>query len=280
MTTDRVPFMTDAITAAGEQRMTVTSDVRARWDGVAQKVGDLKSDRVVAVFEQQILSGELAPGTTLPTEAELCELLGVSRTVVRDAVRALVARGLLLVRQGRGTVVAEPSDAAFAEAMVALLARSDLTMRDVMEARAAIEALVVDLAARARTDDDLRILEEAYGSLEDAVARGDAEAAAQAHATFHAGVLQAAHQPALALMLTPMSKVAVVTGSASVRRGSMEDWELAAHRPILDAIRDQDATAATHAMREHFAVSMRPAAYGEFLDRPFAQAYFGERSTT
>lgn len=254
--------------------MSVTSIVRARWDGVAPKVGGLKSDRVVAVLEQQILSGELAPGTVLPTEAELCEILGVSRTVIRDAVRALVARGLLLVRQGRGTVVAEPSDAAFADAMVALLARSELTMREVMEARATIEGLVVGLAAGARTDEDLRSLDDTYRSLEGAVARDDPEAAARSHAAFHAGVLSAAHQPALTLMLTPMSTVAVVTGSASVRAGSMEDWELTAHGPILDAIRDGDPAAATSAIRSHFTISMRPDAYGAFLDRPFAQAYF------
>ena len=75
--------------------MTVSTSVRDAWSGASGTVGDLKSDRVRAVLEQQILSGELPPGTLLPTEPELSAALGVSRTVLRDAVRALVARGLL-----------------------------------------------------------------------------------------------------------------------------------------------------------------------------------------
>ena len=83
----------------------VTDSVRMGWSGLRERIGDLKSDKVIAVLEEQILSGDLAPGTQLPPESELCQALGVSRTVLRDAVRMLVARGLLNVKQGRGTVV-------------------------------------------------------------------------------------------------------------------------------------------------------------------------------
>lgn len=258
--------------------MTVSASVRERWSSISTNVGDLKSDRVVAVLEQQILSGAFAPGTTLPIESELCEILGVSRTVLRDAVRALVARGLLTVRQGRGTVVPEPTDEAFANAMVALLSRSALTMGEVMEARATIETLLVRLAADAGTEEDWEDLERAHHALGDAVAMSDEMAASSAHATFHARILQATHQPALTLMLTPMNKVALFTGAASVRRGSMEDWDVEAHRSILDALKLRDAEAAEAAMREHFAVLARSTVYQELLDRPFAKAYFNQSS--
>jgi DNA-binding FadR family transcriptional regulator len=254
--------------------MPVPAAVLEGWGDVATKVGDLKSDRVAAVLEHQILSGALAPGTVLPIESELVDILGVSRTVVRDAVRTLVARGLLYARQGRGTIVAEPNSDAFANAMVALLARSGLTMGEVMQSRAILETLIVGIAAQASTEEDWKALEDAYEALRAAAGRGDTAEANLAHAAFHNGILQATHQKALALMLTPMSEIATLTGGASVRSGFTEDWEVEAHLPILEAIKRRDPDAAAQAMRAHFEVSMRPSAYQEFLDQPFAEGYF------
>lgn len=254
--------------------MTVSAAVREGWSGVAAAVGDLKSDRVAAVLEQQILSGALPPGTLLPTEPQLGEILGVSRTVLRDSVRALVAKGLLTVRQGRGTMVAEPSDEAFATAMVALLARSALTLGDVMDARITIETMLVRLAAVAGTADDWAALERAEQALMDAIAAGDDAGAHAAHAVFHAGILHATHQSALELILQPMTTIALLTGSASVRRGTMEDWDLGAHRAILEALTLGDPDAAEKAMRKHFADLDNTAIYRGLLQRPFAQAYF------
>lgn len=255
--------------------MTVSAAVREGWSGIGSAIGDLKSDRVRAVLEQQILSGELAPGTVLPREPELSAALGVSRTVLRDAVRALVSRGLLTVRQGRGTIVAEPSDEAFATAMVALLSRSGLTVGDVMDARITVESMVVRVAAESGTAEDWAALEESEHALLAAIAADDEAAAHTAHAAFHAGILHATHQPALALLLVPMNTLALVTGSTSVRSGTTEDWDLEAHRRILDALRLGDPDAAEAAMRAHFeSLATRPV-YLELLERTFAQAYFG-----
>lgn len=252
----------------------VSVTVRDGWSSMASTVGGLKSDRVSALLEQQILSGELQAGHLLPPEPELSELLGVSRTVLRDAVRALVAKGLLTVRQGRGTVVAEPSDEAFATAMVALLARSALTVGDVMKARIPIERMIVRLAAEAGTQEDWRALEDAEKALIDAIAATDYVAAHQAHAAFHAGILNATHQPALVLILNPMNQIALLTGTTSVRQGTMEDWDLQAHRTILDALRLRNADAAEEAMCLHFAGVASSPIYLGLLDKPFAQAYF------
>ena len=255
--------------------MAVSEAVAGVWTGISSEVGGLKSDRVRAVLEKQILSGQLAPGTLLPREPVLCEALGVSRTVLRDAVRALVARGLLTVRQGRGTVVAEPSDEAFSTAAVALLARSELSVGDVMDARVTIETMVVRLAAENRTDDDLESLANAEAALIAAIQAGDDDGAHSAHGSFHAGILRATHQPALVLMLKPIGQIALLTGNTSVRRGAMEDWDLEAHRAILDALRSGDADEAEQAMLKHFDDLNRKSLYRELLDRRFAEAYFG-----
>lgn len=260
--------------------MAAPASVREHWGQVADQVGVLKSDRVVAVLERQILSGTLPAGTVLPNEAELSETLGVSRTVLRDAVRALVARGLLTVRQGRGTVVSEPNDDAFAGAMAALLARADLTTGEVMESREMLETLIVGIAAESGTDEDWDRLQDAYDAMNDAVAAGDQKRASEAHAAFHVGILEATHRRALTLLLSPISKIAVLTGTASIRADSTSSWEVEAHLPILEALRRADVEAARQAMREHFVASTRPSAYSRFLKQPFAETYFSDTPAT
>ena len=251
----------------------VTGTVRAGWSGLREKVGDLKSDRVVAVIEEQIFSGQLSAGTRLPPENELCEALGVSRTVLRDAVRILVARGLLNVRQGRGTVVAEPNEKAYAESIVALLARSSLRVSDVMEARTSIETMIARIACQAGTSEDWEMLDQLDEALMGAISSGDEMAAHTAHAAFHSGILQATHQPALILMLNSLNQVAQLTGTASIRAGNMSDWDLDAHRSILVALKSGDPDRAAQAMETHFTKLNCMPSYEALRERPFSEVY-------
>jgi DNA-binding transcriptional MocR family regulator len=88
------------------------------------------SDRVASEIEHLILSGELREREKLPTEAELCQAFGVSRSVIRDAVRTLSARGLVHVQHGQGTVIDPPGEGTVANALILYLLRSDLTIHD------------------------------------------------------------------------------------------------------------------------------------------------------
>lgn len=246
----------------------------AQIAAVASQVGELKSYRIVAAFEREILGGRLPVGARLPTEEELCDILGVSRSVVRDSVRTLVARGLLNVRQGSGTTVAEPNDGAFSNALLGLLTRFGFSMGEVFDARATIETSLVALAAKNGTSEDWDLLDATYEAFADAVARGDSEEATRKHARFHAGILEAVHQPALALMLKPMYELTLVSGLGSVRRNSPEDWVVEAHLPILAALRTGNADEAVKAMVAHYEVSTRPQPYQEIMQIPFAEAYY------
>ena len=118
-------------------------------------------------------------------------------------------------------------------------------------------------------------LERAEHTLIEAIAAGDEAGAHAAHAAFHAGILQATHQPALVLLLHPMNTIALLTGSSSVRSGSTEDWNLDAHRAILDALRLGDPDLAEAAMRAHFDDLEEKSIYVGLLEQPFARAYFG-----
>jgi DNA-binding FadR family transcriptional regulator len=257
--------------------MTVSADTTVPdLDGLFGAADELKSDRIAARLERQILSGRLAPGTRLPTENEFCEILGVSRTVVRDAIRSLTAKGLVTVRRARGTTVAEPSDDAFGQALLSLLARSDLTIGDVIEARATIERRLVAVAAANGTEHDWEQLDSAYSEFAAAVAAGDFTLAQDRHLDFHLGVLKAIHQPALELFLKPMTEIIIVSSVPNVRAAKV-DWDVDTHYPIIEALRRRDAAAAEQAMEAHFAAGLDRRRYRAFRATRFREA-FAERA--
>ena len=253
---------------ASRRRSDEQTPARTTLSGLTLARDELKSDRVAAELERRIFSGELATGSRLPTETELCDLLGVSRSVVRDAIRSLVARGLVTVKQGHGMSVTEPSDASYSQALITLLIRSDLTMGDVVTARGTIETRLDPLAAVNGTEEDWERLEELYTDFAGAVDAADWDAARDRHVDFHVGLLRAIHQPALELLLKPMTEIILISG-APPRQTAKVDWEVETHRPILDAVKARDPARAEEAMAAHFAATADPERYEEFRARRF-----------
>lgn len=227
-----------------------------------------RSASIAHGVEELILRGDLPRGQRLPTEAELGEVLGVSRSVIRDAVRMLVARGLLEVRQGHGTVVAPPSDEAFGNAMVGLLMRSGATMGEVIEARTALETRLAPLIARNATDEDLQRMDVRLEEMVEAVRRHDDEAIDVAHFDFHRAMYDALHTPALETLLRPMQRCILLT-SPLMKPEDSQDW-LDAHHDIVVALRSHDPAQAEAAVRAHFA-DLREPRYDEWRERPFRE---------
>jgi DNA-binding FadR family transcriptional regulator len=199
-------------------------------------------------------------------------MLGVSRSVVRDAVRTLAARGLVDVRQGRGMMVAQADSNAFGHALMVLLSRSGLKMGDVVDARAELEISLVGSAAQRGRPVDWDRLDASLKEFSDAVEGSRWEEARQTHLQFHLGILRALHLPALEVFLLPMAEIIVVS-AAPPRLEAEEDWEVATHHPILEALRAGDPAAAEAAMREHFRVTMGERRYGEFRSLPFHKVF-------
>jgi DNA-binding FadR family transcriptional regulator len=229
---------------------------------------ELKSDRVVRRLESQILSGELRPGERLPTESDLCDLLGVSRSVVRDAMRTLAARGLVTVRQGHGMSIAEPDNETFNRALLLRLARSDLSWAEVAEARKYLETALIPVAATRGTDEDWDRLEEHFNAFADAVERCDWDTAEREHVLFHQTIVEAMHHPALELFLRPVQEVIMAT-AVPPRRNVKADWEVETHPPIIEALRAGDGDAAAEALNRHFTEPLTTKRYSRLLKQPF-----------
>ncbi len=167
-------------------------------------------------LKADILRGTWPPGDALPTEPELSEQHGVSRAVVRDATRILLAWGLVDVQHGRGVFVTQSQDAAFADALLLALQRDGATVWDVEQFEQMLFPAVVALAAEMATDEEIaqiRELSERYLAVYRAHAHEELPAntaltelraaflpylAAVAHAT-HNKVMQRLAQPLLRL---------------------------------------------------------------------------------
>src|SRR5919198_2295962 len=166
-------------------------------------MSSLRPEQVVLDLERRILGGELRAGERLPTEGELGLELGVSRTVIRDAVRTLATRRLVRVRHGFGMEVAPPSDLPLAQALADLLVRSDVTVGEVLEARETLDLQLAPIAVRNATDEDVARMARQLERFAAAAAEGEAAVARDAHLEFHLGYVAAIHLPALELMLKP-----------------------------------------------------------------------------
>jgi DNA-binding FadR family transcriptional regulator len=203
-------------------------------------------DQAIASLRDRVLAGVWAVGERLPAEPALAADLGVGRSTVREAVRALAHAGVLEVRQGAGTFVR----AAPAAAELALRLQRAQAL-EVYEVRRALEVEAAALAAGRRTDADLGRLESALARRRAAVAAGDRAALLDADLDFHRAVVDAGHNPLLSELYA--------TTLASIRRaiedvvadGALDEDTSGLHDDLAVAVRAGDAAAAVRAVRDH-----------------------------
>ena len=217
---------------------------------------------LAAALEAAILDGQLAPGTKLPSEREMAERHGVSRPVVREAIRGLVARDLVEVVPGRGAFVrfARSSDAA--NRLDDLLRRQQPTPRHLVEARLMLERTTAGLAAERATAADLDAIAAALTAFD----RADGLLDQVRHDLgFHLAVARAAHNPVVATMFGAIAGLTAELMLRSLADPQTIPASVPYHRAIFAAIREKDADRARQAMTDHLGVAART--YGADFDR-------------
>jgi len=215
------------------------------------------SDQVAGVLAERVLAGTWPAGHRIPSETELVETFGVSRSVVRDAVRTLAARGLVEVRQGSGTIVRGEPEEPYADALFDLLVRSDVTLGDLAKAREAVDLMLCERAAAERDEEDVARLRAAYADLCSAEQAADWAKAEAAHLRFHVVLVESVHLPGLEILLRPLQRIIVDT-ALPPDLTAPDSWEVESHLPILEAIEARDPVAALAAMRHHYALFDAP----------------------
>ena len=138
------------------------------------------SDDIVAQLEAMILEGTLKSGERLPAERVLAEQFGVSRPSLREAIQKLVAKGLLVSRQGGGNYVTESLGATFSDPLLHLLEGNPEAQRDLLEFRHTLEGSCAYYAALRATSLDHQRLTEAFEALQACYARNDQVSAEEA----------------------------------------------------------------------------------------------------
>jgi len=204
--------------------------------------------QIVAHLEQAILSGELAPGDRLPPEREISAQLGVSRSVVREAINRLASLGLILGRQGSGNRVATPNSRPVTVGYERMLRTGTLRLEDLVEVRLPLESALARLAAIRRTDVHLRELAAAQEKLA-APGRTLTDYMA-ADLEFHATLAAASGNPIFAMVLVPLQELLMESRRRTLERDGRE-VALAHHAAILVAVERRDPQAAEAAMRHH-----------------------------
>src|SRR5262252_1501774 len=197
---------------------------------------------LVERLSAEIVSGRLAPGAQLPTEQELIATSGVSRTVVREAIAALRAEGLVVTRQGAGAFVAERARRPFRIDPAALGSLREVLA--IMELRTGIEVEAAGLAAERAGLGDVRRIAAAYQAIEQAIKRG--ESAIDQDFAFHRSIAEATGNPQfsrfleyLGRFIIPRQTIRVATG-ATARAGYLRTLQKE-HLAILQAIRAKSA---------------------------------------
>ena len=219
-----------------------------------QHLSEQRVSEVTRRLERSILSGGLAVGEYLPSERALCGQLGVSRSVIREALGRLASLGLVESRHGSGTRVASPSGREIAVGYERLMRNSSAKLEDLAVVRLPLETTIAALAASTRTDVHLARLEATQQILGNP--RRSLAAHVKADGEFHAILAEATGNRFLPLVLAPIHDLLT---DSRLRTLSRYGAALACshHQKILEAVREGDASAAALAMREHLTVNSR-----------------------
>jgi GntR family transcriptional repressor for pyruvate dehydrogenase complex len=215
--------------------------------------GTTLSDRVTHQIEQLIIEGRLQRGDRLPPERELAQQFGVSRTVIREAVSALVAKSLLEVQPGSGTVVRGPTTKSVAQSMTLLLraGQAETDYDKVHEVRRILEVEIAGLAAERRTSEDLKELEEILRQTAEAEIQDDHKSFPECDVAFHAALARATHNELFLLLLDSMADIMIKVRQLGFEVPDMPMRALKHHCAVFEQVRVGDAEGARRAMHEH-----------------------------
>ncbi len=156
------------------------------------------SDQIASQLENMIADGNLQPGERLPAERVLAERLGVSRPSLREAIKKLSSKGLVISRQGGGTYVQQSLDKGMVDPLMSILQKHPESRFDVLEVRHALDGQAAYYAALRATHDDRDRIRRAFDHMIDLhEGNNNPMDEARADAEFHISITEASHNVVL-----------------------------------------------------------------------------------
>lgn len=218
-------------------------------------------NRVELIIERivhWVLDGTLQPGSSLPSERDFANGLGVSRAIIREALSALQIVGLVERRSGSGSFISPITNVEVLKNRALSVIKSSLDPYVIWEARASLEPAIAELVAEFATEDDLTVIHKALSLMDDASGKGEWGSFFEADYSFHMAVAAASHnagiiqvlEPLFSQMQTPLwqtlKKNYFLSSISDV--ASLND----SHKNIYVAVKDRNVKAFKEGMDEHF----------------------------
>jgi GntR family transcriptional repressor for pyruvate dehydrogenase complex len=204
---------------------------------------------VVRHVRDLIFRRKFKPGQKLPTERELVRDIGVSRTSVRAGLQTLAAKGLLIIRHGAGTFVADGPPMLDSEPLSLLAALHGFTRKQMFEARRILEVSIARMAAESAGPEHLAGISDAVAGM--FATCDDSQAFLLHDIRFHDAVGNASGNPILASVVEMISALFYEQRRKTVDRGGNLRLVAEAHWHIYEAIRDHEPGRAANLMSEH-----------------------------
>jgi GntR family transcriptional repressor for pyruvate dehydrogenase complex len=208
------------------------------------------SSHIVSVVRESLFAKRLKPGQFLGTEHEIADRFDVSRIVARDALRTLEALGVVEIRMGKGggARIARGNPRLFAEALAVQLDLTGVSVREILDAQRAIEALAAELAAERATAADHARLAHLLADAESKI--GDRDAFTRSCLEFHLAVAEASHNRVLVVQLISLQHVSWPTANFTLTP-EVARRILDVHRELASLIEMRDPAGARRLMDEH-----------------------------
>ena len=196
---------------------------------------------------QYIKDHNLTAGDKLPTEMELSKLLGVGRNTVREALRLLLSRNIVVIRQGAGSFVSDKNGVSDDPLGFFMVDDRKKLIEDLLQARVIIEPQIAAIAAQNRTEEELARLEDALKNVEQAMTERSNFSVEDEE--FHTCIANCTHNNVIAELIPVITK-GIVEFSSGVKKQEYQQT-LVSHRNIFIAIRDKKPIEASQARGYH-----------------------------
>jgi GntR family transcriptional regulator, transcriptional repressor for pyruvate dehydrogenase complex len=198
---------------------------------------------------ERLILKKLRPGDKLPSERELAELLSVSRSSIRDAIRSLELMGMVEPRQGAGTIVCEITSNSLANPLGNVLKRKEELMGELLDFRRILEPPLAARAATHVSPEEISEMESILDRQDQKLRKGESTIAEDSE--FHYSVAMASGNSVVLKVLDILMDLLRDTRERSLQVEGRPQKSLAGHRKILSAIKRHDAEGAKTAMRRH-----------------------------
>ncbi len=219
---------------------------------------DALANRVARILLERVLDGQLRPGQQLPSEHDLSEQFGVSRTVVREAIRSLVGKGVVEAHSGRKARIGLVGRDHVVESMHLFIrglqrVPGELPYSKVHEVRQMIELTVVELAAKRASEPQLRQLRRTFDAM--LGAENEVAALSRLDVQFHRLIAEMTGNELFLIMLDSIGSILTEIREKTLGIPGRAASAMSYHEAILTALESRDAKAARRAMKDHLTES-------------------------